>query len=161
MLALCSLRAAPNIKELESWDVANLSKKEREEAVRAQASVEPDPSHSSLTICCPFCEKGQSECFQFLFIATKWLIFEQINAYKYLRCGRQRDKARFFSVVHGNRTRGSGHKLKHRKFRTNVCKNFFTVRVMEHWNRLPREVVGSPSLEAFKTCLETYLCNLL
>jgi len=31
--------------------------------------------------------------------------------------------------------------------------------VTEHWNRLPREVVESPSLEIFKTLLSTYLCN--
>ena len=40
-------------------------------------------------------------------------------------------------------------------------RNFFTVRVTEHWNRLPREVVQLPSLETFKTRLDTYLCNLL
>ena len=40
-------------------------------------------------------------------------------------------------------------------------KNFFTVRVTEHWNRLPREVVKSPSMEIFKTCLDTSLCSLL
>ena len=44
-------------------------------------------------------------------------------------------------TVRGNRTIGNSHKLKHRKFHTNACKNFFTVRVIEHWNRLPREVV--------------------
>ena len=31
------------------------------------------------------------------------------------------------------------------------------VRMMEHWNRLHREVVESPSMEKFKTCLDTYL----
>jgi len=40
-------------------------------------------------------------------------------------------------------------------------KNFFTLRVTEHWNRLPRELVESPSLEIFKTCLDKVLCNLL
>ena len=30
-------------------------------------------------------------------------------------------------------------------------KIFLTVRAIEHWNRMPREVVGSPSLETFKT----------
>jgi len=42
-----------------------------------------------------------------------------------------------------------------------VWKNFFMVRVMEHWNRLPRKVVETPSMEIFKARLDTYLYNLL
>jgi len=40
-------------------------------------------------------------------------------------------------------------------------KNFFPLRVTEHWNRLPREFVESPSLEIFKSLLDKVLCSLL
>jgi len=64
-------------------------------------------------------------------------------------------------VVPSDRTRGNGYKLKHRKFRLNIKKNFFTLRVMEYQNMLPMEVVDSPSLEIFQTRLDAVPCSLL
>ena len=68
------------------------------------------------------------------------------------------DEARLL-VVCSDRTRSL--KLEQRNFHTHIQKNFFTVTVMEHWNRLPREVVESPSMEILMTCLNAYLFNLL
>ena len=70
------------------------------------------------------------------------------------------DEARFFLVAHNNRTRSNGLELEHYKSHTNMQKNFFMIRMMEHWHTLPREVVEYTSVEIFKTHPDAYLCNL-
>ena len=85
-----------------------------------------------------------------------------INVNEYLQGGeRQMDEARIFLVVCGNRTRSNSLKLEHRKFRTNMWKKFFMAKLMEHWNRLSKEVVESPSMETFRTHLDACLSDLL
>jgi len=56
---------------------------------------------------------------------------------------------------------GNGCKLKKGRFSLDIRKKFFTVRVVRHWNRLPREAVAAPSLEVFKARLAGALSNLV
>ncbi|KFQ99181.1 hypothetical protein Y956_03703, partial [Nipponia nippon] len=55
----------------------------------------------------------------------------------------------------------NGFELKKGRFRLDIRKKFFTMRVVKHWNRLPREVVDAPSLEVFKARLDGALSNLV
>ncbi|KFO73164.1 hypothetical protein N303_10425, partial [Cuculus canorus] len=55
----------------------------------------------------------------------------------------------------------NGYKLQRGRFRLDIRRNFFTMRVVKHWHRLPREAVDAPSLEVFKARLDGDLGSLV
>jgi len=57
--------------------------------------------------------------------------------------------------------RENGFKMEEGRFRPDIRREFFTVRMVSHWNRLPGEVVDAPCLEAFKARLDGALSNLV
>jgi len=83
-----------------------------------------------------------------------------IAAFQYLKGACRKEGDNIFSKACCGRTRSNGVKLREGRFRLDERKKFFPMRVMKHWNRLPREVVDAPSLETFKAKLDRALSNL-
>ena len=66
-----------------------------------------------------------------------------------------------FTRVDSDRAKGNGFKLRQGRFRLDIRWKFFAQRVVTQWNRLPKEAVEAPSLEAFKTRLDVALGSLV
>ena len=83
-------------------------------------------------------------------------------AFQYLKGGYKKEWGRLCSRVCWDRTRGNGFKLKEGRFRLDIRNKVFTIRMVRHWNRLPREVVNAtPTLETLIVRLAGALRNLI
>jgi len=82
-------------------------------------------------------------------------------AFHYPKGDYKRAGERHFTRAWSDRTRGNGFKLKEVGLRLDTRKKFFTMWVMRHWNRLPREAADVPSLAVFKARLDGALSNLI
>ena len=84
-----------------------------------------------------------------------------IAAFQYVKVSYREEGGTLFSRVCDNRTRRNGFRLKEGRYRLDIRKKSFTVRVVRHWNRLLRDVVDAPSLDTFKVRLDHALGNLM
>ncbi|KFZ64916.1 hypothetical protein N321_02240, partial [Antrostomus carolinensis] len=82
-------------------------------------------------------------------------------AFQYLKGTYKKPGEGLFIRTTNDKTRGNWLKLKEGRFRLDIRKKFFTVRVVRHWKRLPREAVDAPSLEVLKARLDEALSNLV
>lgn len=59
-----------------------------------------------------------------------------VSGYEYLMVGGKECEVRLSSATSCEQTKGNRHKLKYKKFRLNVTKTLFAMRVVEYWKRL-------------------------
>jgi len=83
-----------------------------------------------------------------------------IAAFQYLKGAYKQAGEGLFTRASSDRTRNNNFKLKDVRFRLDIRKRFFTMRVVRPWTRLSREVVDASSLKVFKARLIGALSNL-
>ncbi|KAF7243358.1 Collagen alpha-1(XXIV) chain [Varanus komodoensis] len=83
-----------------------------------------------------------------------------ISLYKYLKGCHKEEGQDLFLLMPECRTRNNQFKLQQPRFRLDIRKNFLTVRAIQQWNQLPREVVGAPTLETFRKKLDSHLSGM-
>ena len=84
-----------------------------------------------------------------------------IALYNYAKGGCSKVGVGLFSQVTSDRMRRSSLKLHQGRFRSDIRKNLFTGGVIKYWNRLPREMVESRSLEAFKRLVDVAVKDMV
>jgi len=84
-----------------------------------------------------------------------------IVAFQYLKGAYKQEGEGLLTRIDKDRTRLNGLKPRQGRFRLDVRRKLFTQRVVKHWNRLPKEAVDAPSLEAFKARLDVALGSLV
>jgi len=97
-----------------------------------------------------------------LFSLEKRRLWEDLLVtFQYFKGPYRNDRENIFSKACCDRTRHNGFKLREGRFRLDIRKKFFAMKLVKHWNGLPRQIVEAPSLEIFKVTLDGALSNLV
>ena len=62
-----------------------------------------------------------------------------VTLHNYVKGGYSKVGMGLFAQTPSDKTRGNGLKLCHGRFKLDIRRNFFTERVVQHWNWLPRK----------------------
>jgi len=109
----------------------------------------------------PLLKEGRAKRVGLFSLEKRRLRGDLIAAFQYLKGAYMKDGDKLCSRACCERTRGNGFQLDEGRFRLDIRKKFFTLRVVKHWNGLPRDVVDTPFLETFKIRLDGALSNLI
>jgi len=90
----------------------------------------------------PFCEERLRELGLFS-LEKRRLWGDLVVAFQDLKGAYKKAGEGLFTRAWSDRTRGNGSKLK--EDRLDIRRKFFTMRVVKHWNRLPRGAVDAPA----------------
>ena len=84
-----------------------------------------------------------------------------IADFQYLKGAYKKSGEALLTRACSDRTRGNGFRLKEGRFRLDIRKKLFALRVVRHCSRLPRQVVDAPSPAVFKARLDGALSSLV
>jgi len=82
-------------------------------------------------------------------------------AFQYLKEAYKRAEEGLFTMACNDRMSNNGFKLEEGRFRLDLRKKLFPMRVVRHWHRLPRLALAAPSLQVLKARLDGSLSNLV
>ena len=82
-----------------------------------------------------------------------------IEAYKYTH-GCYNVNENLLKRETDSKTRGHSYKLSKRSFNLNVRKNFFSIRIINDWNKLPQHIVEAKTMNSFKSRLDHHFASI-